>query len=240
MRIFSTIIICTLISYNSHAFTIKSGQVWSSDGNVYDFASPDEKKKLIEKHKSGGDQVGVLNNQLFIVMDEDIINIPLSDLQGKSDDEIDTVLNKAFADFENKVPKEEEPPKQEINKSVSEMTEDELIEKIKNTSSEDGMVAVMIEGELVFVPLNKIIGEDNQKAEKLLGKTFELISKDIDEVKDQIKKDAKEKANEAAKEIAKNKAKEQAVEQVKIKVKEKATSSSISMGAVCKDIGWDC
>ena len=204
---------------NIHAFTIKSGQVWSSDGNVYDFASPDEKKKLIEKYKNGGDQVGVLNNQLFIVMDEDIINIPMSDLQGKSDSEIDTVLDKAFADFENKEPKEKEPPKQEINKPVSEMTEDELIEKIKNTSSEDGMVAVMIEGELVFVPLNKIIGEDNQKAEKVLGKTFELIGRDVDEVKDQIKKDAKEKANEAAKEIAKNQAKEEAKEQAKEVVK---------------------
>ena len=208
---------CIFITYNTQAFTIKSGQVWSSDGNVYDFASPEEKKKLIEKYKNGGDQVGVLNNQLFIVMDEDIINIPMSDLQGKSDAEIDTVLDKAFADFENKEPKEKEPPKQEINKPVSEMTEDELIEKIKNTSSEDGMVAVMIEGELVFVPLNKIIGEDNQKAEKVLGKTFELIGKDVGEVKDQIKKDAKEKA--------KNKAKEEAKEVV---VKQKATSSSAS------------
>ena len=63
------------IANNIHAFTIKSGQVWSSDGNVYDFASPEEKKKLIEKYKNGGDQVGVLNNQLFIVMDEDIINV---------------------------------------------------------------------------------------------------------------------------------------------------------------------
>ena len=63
---------CIFITYNTHAFTIKSGQVWSSDGNVYNFASPDEKKKLIEKYKNGGDQVGVLNNQLFIVVDEDI------------------------------------------------------------------------------------------------------------------------------------------------------------------------
>ena len=107
MRIFLTIIICTLISFNTHAFTIKSGQVWSSDGNVYDFASPEEKKKLIEKYKNGGDKVGVFNNQLFIVMDEDIINIPMSDLQGKSDAEIDTIFDKAFADFENKEPKEE-------------------------------------------------------------------------------------------------------------------------------------
>ena len=83
MRIFSIIIICIFISYNAHAFTIQSGQVWSSDGNVYDFASSEEKKKLIEKYKKGGDQVGVFNNQLFIIMDEDIINIPMSDLRGK-------------------------------------------------------------------------------------------------------------------------------------------------------------
>ena len=91
---------CIFISFNTHAFTIKSGQVWSSDGNVYDFASPDEKKKLIEKHKSGGDQVGVMNNNLFVIVGEDIINIPLSKIRGASDSDMDLILEEAFQNFE--------------------------------------------------------------------------------------------------------------------------------------------
>ena len=62
--------------------TFSTGQVVSSDGEVYDFASPKEQEKLREKFEAGGDQVGVLNNNLFIMQDDGIISVPMGEISG--------------------------------------------------------------------------------------------------------------------------------------------------------------
>ena len=91
---------------NAYGFTIKSGQVLSSDGKVYDFASPAEQQKLMEKYEAGGDQpVGVFNKNLFIMQDDGIIAVPMGKITGIGKDELNEVINDAFKEYEVKTVK---------------------------------------------------------------------------------------------------------------------------------------
>ena len=66
------------------ALTFKKGQVLGSDGKIYDGASPDERERLIKNADDGGENAGVRGNNLFVVMDDELVFIPLSDLSGKT------------------------------------------------------------------------------------------------------------------------------------------------------------
>ena len=57
----------------SNSLTIKSGQIISSDGKIYEFASPKEKEFLIKKSKTHGKSMGIFNNNLFLIIDEKIL-----------------------------------------------------------------------------------------------------------------------------------------------------------------------
>ena len=54
----------------SNSLTIKSGQIISSDGKVYEFASPKEKEFLIKKSETHGKSMGVFNNNLFLIIND--------------------------------------------------------------------------------------------------------------------------------------------------------------------------
>ena len=88
MKIFLKIFLLSLLLC-FYGFTIKSGQVLSSDGKVYDFASPEEKKKIIQRQLEGGEQVGLRNNNLFIVYENEIINIPMNEISNLSDEKLE-------------------------------------------------------------------------------------------------------------------------------------------------------
>ena len=91
-----------IIIFNSYlaakAFTIKSGQVISSDGKVYEFASPKEAELLIKK-KDSGKSLGVFNNNLFLIVDERILHIPLQDIISSTDTQIYNLVNKKTDKF---------------------------------------------------------------------------------------------------------------------------------------------
>ena len=91
-----------IIIFNSclaaKAFTIKSGQVISSDGKVYEFASPKEAELLIKK-KDSGKSLGVFNNNLFLIVDERILHIPLQDIISSTDTQIYNLVNKKTDKF---------------------------------------------------------------------------------------------------------------------------------------------
>ena len=101
-KLLITLFTFLLLPVYSYSFTIKSGQVLSSDGKVYDFASPKEQQKLIEKFEAGGDQVGVLNNNLFIMMDDGIINVPMGEITGIPPEKVNDVISDAFVQHEVK------------------------------------------------------------------------------------------------------------------------------------------
>ena len=93
LKIFS--IICMLNNpLTGYALTIKSGQVISSDGKVYDFASPKEKGLLIKKSKNIGKSIGVQNKSLFLIVDEEILHIPIEQIIWSSESQIIDLVEK--------------------------------------------------------------------------------------------------------------------------------------------------
>ena len=77
----------------SNSLTIKSGQIISSDGKIYDFASPKEKEFLIKKSKTHGKSMGIFNNNLFLIIDEKILFIPLQEIVSSTDIQITNLVN---------------------------------------------------------------------------------------------------------------------------------------------------
>ena len=73
-----------LATSSAMALTFKKGQVLGSDGKIYDGASPEETARLIKNAADGGESAGVRGNNLFVVMDDELVFIPLSDLSGKT------------------------------------------------------------------------------------------------------------------------------------------------------------
>ena len=76
----------------SNSLTIKSGQIISSDGKVYEFASPKEKEFLIKKSETHGKSMGVFNNNLFLIIDEKILFIPLQEIITSTDIQITNLV----------------------------------------------------------------------------------------------------------------------------------------------------
>lgn len=77
-------VVLALATSSAMALTFKKGQVLGSDGKIYDGASPEETARLIKNAADGGESAGVRGNNLFVVMDDELVFIPLSDLRGKT------------------------------------------------------------------------------------------------------------------------------------------------------------
>lgn len=77
-------VVLALATSSAMALTFKKGQVLGSDGKIYHGASPEETARLIKNAADGGESAGVRGNNLFVVMDEELVFIPLSDLSGKT------------------------------------------------------------------------------------------------------------------------------------------------------------
>ena len=77
-------VVLALATSSAMALTFKKGQVLGSDGKIYDGASPEETARLIKNAADGGESAGVRGNNLFVVMDDELVFIPLSDLSGKA------------------------------------------------------------------------------------------------------------------------------------------------------------
>ena len=103
MKMSMKIVSCLLVSpvlaiAPAHALTFKKGQVLGADGEVYDGASPDHKEALIERSKSEGlfgaqgKKSGVQGDNLFIVVEDDLVFVPINELKGKSRDQVTEVV----------------------------------------------------------------------------------------------------------------------------------------------------
>ena len=77
-------VVLALATSSAMALTFKKGQVLGSDGKIYDGAPPEETARLIKNAADGGESAGVRGNNLFVVMDDELVFIPLSDLSGKT------------------------------------------------------------------------------------------------------------------------------------------------------------
>ncbi len=101
--LYSLVLTLVFVSNSSYGLTFKTGQVIGSDGNLYDGASEQTKQKLRHNYNEGaGEQVGVINNNLFIIYEDDVLFVPMSDLAGKNDENIDKIIDEKFTSFERK------------------------------------------------------------------------------------------------------------------------------------------
>lgn len=74
------------------ALTFKKGQVLGADGQIYDGASPDLQARLIAKAKRTGETAGVTAGKLFVVVEDTITFVPLTDLAGKSEETVKDIV----------------------------------------------------------------------------------------------------------------------------------------------------
>ena len=90
-----------ILMVNANALTLKSGEVLSSDGKVYSGASPEQKAALVAKSRStglfGGEgkKAGVRGSNIFVVVGESVVFVPLTEVRGKSKEQMMDVIAKA-------------------------------------------------------------------------------------------------------------------------------------------------
>ena len=82
----SLISLTFVMSFSSFAWdgTIKTGQTIGGDGKVYDGASPEFMENLKKIAEKTGDNVGVVNNNVYVLVDGVPTFIPTAELQGKT------------------------------------------------------------------------------------------------------------------------------------------------------------
>ena len=86
---------------SASALTLKSGEVLSSDGKVYSGASPEQKAAIVEQSKIqglfgvNGKKAGVRGSNIFVVVGEDVVFVPLTDVRGKSKEQMMDIIAEA-------------------------------------------------------------------------------------------------------------------------------------------------
>ena len=66
------------------ALTFKKGEVLGPDGNVYNGASPEQMDRLIERAAEQDMPAGLVGNNVFVVVEDKVSFVPVSDLRGKT------------------------------------------------------------------------------------------------------------------------------------------------------------
>ena len=97
------------------ALTFKKGQVLGSDGQIYDGASPDLRDRLIKKAQRTGESAGVTAGKMFVVVNDTITFVPLSDLAGKSEETVKEIVVEKVTETATKVFTEQALAKAGIN-----------------------------------------------------------------------------------------------------------------------------
>lgn len=83
---FSSFALISTMSFTCFAWdgTIKTGQTLGGDGKVYDGASPEYIENLTKIAEKNGENVGVVNNNVYVLVDGVATFIPTAELQGKT------------------------------------------------------------------------------------------------------------------------------------------------------------
>ncbi len=90
-----------MVAGSASALTLKSGEVLSSDGKVYSGASPEQKAAIVEQSKiqglfgADGKKAGVRGSNIFVVVGEDVVFVPLTDVRGKSKEQMMDIIAEA-------------------------------------------------------------------------------------------------------------------------------------------------
>ena len=86
-----------ILSMPASALTLKKGQVIGGDGGIYNGASPEQAEQLAKAAQQtdffgNKKSAGVVGNNLFIVVEEEVVFVPLADIGGKSKEAIKEVI----------------------------------------------------------------------------------------------------------------------------------------------------
>ncbi len=88
MTCMAVVAFCVSMPLAAHALTFKKVQVLGIDGQIYDGAFPAEMAKLIAVAKEEGETAGVFGGNLFVIVNDGVTFIPITDLAGKSEEDI--------------------------------------------------------------------------------------------------------------------------------------------------------
>lgn len=81
-----------LLALPANALTLKQGQVIGGDGDIYDGASPTAKAAMLRQAKESGKSAGVNGRNLFVVVNDTVTFIPLTELNGLTQDGIEALV----------------------------------------------------------------------------------------------------------------------------------------------------
>ena len=82
------------------ALTFKKGEVLGPDGNVYTGASPEQLDRLIERAAEQDLPAGVVGNNVFVVVEDQVSFVPVSDLSGKTkESQLQVIGNQVVQDM---------------------------------------------------------------------------------------------------------------------------------------------
>ena len=130
------------------ALTLKSGQVLSFDGQVYDGASPEQQDALIARSKekgwfgAEGKKSGVQRSNVYIVVQDELVFVPIKEIQGKSKEGVTEVIKNhivdaLMADATAKVIAEEGGIDAESLEKLAELANDPVTSEIAAQIAED-------------------------------------------------------------------------------------------------------
>ena len=82
--IIAAVVLAVGFAAPASALTFKKGEVLGPDGNVYTGASPEQLDRLIERAADQDLPAGVVGNNVFVVVDDQVSFVPVTDIVGKT------------------------------------------------------------------------------------------------------------------------------------------------------------
>ncbi len=168
MRALTVFVVAILTSASAGALTLKSGEVLGGDGKVYQGASPETEAAMLKQAGKtdwfGNSKTsGVMGSNLFIVVEDKVTYIPLTELQGKSKDAIkEHVLDSVKASFGVDIDINDAADAEQLERHVESLQQnaefaaaaeelDQAIEAAAGNISEEQIQAAVEAGVLVVV-----------------------------------------------------------------------------------------
>ena len=195
------------IEKNRNVF-IKSGQVFSNEyAKVFNGPSPKEKEALLKKIKKGSSKnVNVMSNNLLILNGEKLIVIPLKDIIGQTDENLNSIITAAFdpketlTEIRDSINKELKSKVSNDNNEISEKNENNLNTTDGEITNDEIKVSEF--KSTVKNNIKNVVKAEKEKAEAekaadKAAKDLAIAKKELEDLKSKLNKEAYEKALEA-------------------------------------------
>ena len=195
------------IEKNRNVF-IKSGQVFSNEyAEVFNGPSPKEKEALLKKIKRGSSKnVNVMSNNLLILNGEKLIVIPLKDIIGQTDENLNSIITAAF-DPKETLTEIRDSINKELKSKVSNDNNEKSEKNENNLNMTDGEITndeikVSEFKSTVKNNIKNVVKAEKEKAEAekvadKAAKDLAIAKKELEDLKSKLNKEAYEKALEA-------------------------------------------